>query len=618
MAKKEKNPVAPGTPAGWNKIQLWLFRFTLLAVTALAYLPAWNGKLIWDDDAHLTRPQLRSWHGLSEIWTRPGATQQYYPLVHTVFWVEQKLWGDAVLPYHLVNIALHVFSAWLLLSILTQLRIRGAWLAASIFALHPVQVESVAWISELKNTLSGVFYLSAAYFYLRFDHTRERRPYVLSFLFFSLGLMSKTVIATLPPALLVIFWWQRGKLSWKRDIRPLLPFFVVGIAAGLFTAWIERTQIGAEGADFDYSFIERGLIAGRAFWFYLAKLLWPYPLIFVYPRWQVSATAWWQYLYPVSAIGFLLLLIWRKAKGMVAALLFFGGSLFPVLGFANVYPFLYSFVADHFQYLASIGIITLAATGVISVLDRLRLNGKIATGLLWAAIPMVLGLATWNQSRSYADPEILYRHTLEKNPGAWMAHNNLANYLVRHSRVVEAIPHYRQALALRPRYVEAHYNLGNALLQRGEIEASVAECEAALAIDPRSVEAHNNLGNAFRQQGKFREAIAHYEQVLSNAPGTLSTQTNLAWLLATCPDQSLRDIPRALQLATEANEQSGQSNPVILHTLSAAYVQSGDLRRGREAAGRALRIAEEQGQSDLAQILGKEIAQLDRFLSDGG
>jgi hypothetical protein len=349
-------------PAGlWRRD--WLLSLLLVIVTLLAYLPVWNGTPLWDDDAHLTKPELRSLQGLGRIWTQPGATQQYYPLVHTLFWVEHQLWDGWPVGYHLLSILLHCASALLLVRIMRQLQIPGAWLAAAIFALHPVQAESVAWISELKNTLSGMFYFGSVLAYLKFDRTRTRGSYAGALALFLFGLMSKTVIATLPLAILIIFWWKRGKLSWKRDVWPLIPFFLLGTAAGVFTAWIERSLVGAQGADFNYTIIERFLIAGRVIWFYLGKLIWPLDLIFVYPQWSISQTVWWQYLYPAAALLLLIVLIQLspRCRPPLAGMLFFIVTLFPVLGFLNVYPFRYSLVADHFQYLASLGIITLVA-----------------------------------------------------------------------------------------------------------------------------------------------------------------------------------------------------------------------------------------------------------------
>src|SRR5437870_114695 len=288
---------------------VWLFALALIAITALAYLPAWNGKLIWDDNRHITQPALRSWQGLADIWTRVGATQQYYPLVHSFFWIEQKLWGDSVVCYHLVNILFHGLAAVVLLKILLRLKIPGAWLAAGLFALHPVQVESVAWISELNSTLSGLFFFCSLLTYLDFDETRSRGSYIGSVVLFLFGLMFKTAIAPLPAIILVVLWWKRRRLRARDDVMPLLPFFGLGIGAGLFTAWMERIFIGAQGSDFQLSISQRCLIAGRDFWFYLFKLVWPAKLTFIYPRWQVSGGSWWQYLFPLTLV-LLFVLIW--------------------------------------------------------------------------------------------------------------------------------------------------------------------------------------------------------------------------------------------------------------------------------------------------------------------
>ena len=352
--------------------QLWLLFAGLVLLTLAVYYPAWHGGMLWDDDAHITRVDLRSLSGLWRIWFDVGATQQYYPAAHSAFWVFYQLWGDNTLGYHLANIVLHASSAFLVAVILRRLAIPGAVLAALIFAVHPVNVESVAWMTELKNTLSGVCYLGAALMYLRFDESRDRRWYALAAGLFVLALFSKTVTATLPAALLVIFWWQRGRIRWREDVVPLLPFFAIGVAGGLLTAWVERAQIGAEGPAFQFTFVERCLIAGRAFWFYLGKLVWPTDLMFIYPRWQVSQQVVWQYAYPIALVALVAALWWyrTRSRAPLAAVLFFAGTLFPALGFFNVYPFIYSFVADHFQYLASLGIIVLASAAAATLAAR--------------------------------------------------------------------------------------------------------------------------------------------------------------------------------------------------------------------------------------------------------
>ena len=357
-------PVTQDTPVVSRRDRLWLV--ALFVAVFRAYQPAWRAGFIWDDPAHVTRPSLRSLDGLARIWFEVGATQQYYPLLHSAFWVEHRLFGGTATGYHLVNIALHALNAAMLGLILRRLRVPGAVLAAGIFALHPVMVESVAWVSELKNVLSGFFYFSAALAYLRFDAERSRRAYTLALVLFVLGLLCKTVTATLPGALLVILWWQRGRLSWRRDVLPVVPFFIIGAAAGILTAWVEQGMLKEDGAEYDFSLVERSLIAGRAICFYAGRLLWPANLIFVYPRWVVSQSAWWQYLFP-AAVLLVLAALWRwraQARGPLAGALFFTGTLFPALGFVNVFPFIYSFVADHFQYLASLGIIVPFAAGM--------------------------------------------------------------------------------------------------------------------------------------------------------------------------------------------------------------------------------------------------------------
>ena len=620
----------------------WVLALLLVIVTMFAYLPAWNGTPIWDDDAHLTKPELRSLEGLAKIWTQPGATQQYYPLVHTLFWVEHRLWGDWPEGYHLLNILLHCASALLLVRIFRQLEIPGAWLAAGIFALHPIQVESVAWISELKNLLSGVFYFWSLSVYLKFDRSRNLAFYVAALVIFALGLMSKTVIATLPAVILVIFWWKRGRLSLKEDFLPLVPFFLVGTAAGLFTAWAERTLIGAEGAAFHYSSIERILIAGRAIWFYLSKFIWPLDLIFIYPRWQISQSVWWQYLYPAAVLLLLAVLVWRSRRwrAPLAGFLIFIGTLFPVLGFLNVYPFRYSLVADHFQYLACLGIIALAVSGMVWQLKQWQLwRHPIGYGLCGALLASLTAL-TWHQSAMYTDIETLWRTTIERNPKAWMAHDNLGALLFRQGRVNEAILHFRKAveidaeqaepqanlgnallqngdldeaiaqysnaLRIKPNYAEVHYNLGNALLRKGQADEAIAQYEKAIALKPDYANIHNNLGIVLFQKGEVDRAIAQYQRALEINPQDVQARANLAWALATSPQPSVMKAI-AVKLAQQANELTGRTDPAVLRILAAAFAQRGEYAEAIETAERGWQLATDQNKGSLAEALRTEI-----------
>jgi len=552
MAKKRlasqsgKKPSVKKADSGIVRLRdagTWAFIF---CATLAAYWPALQGGFLWDDAGHVTRPELQSWTGLWRIWFDLGATQQYYPLLHSAFWIEHRIWGDAVLGYHLTNVALHAASACLVVTIVRRLSLPGAWLAGLVFALHPVCVEAVAWISEQKSTLAGVFYLGAALAYLHFDRTRRTWRYFLALVLFVLALASKTVTATLPAALLVVFWWQRGRLAWRRDVLPLLPWFALGASAGLFTAWVERTIIGAKGAEFTLSPAQHFLLAGRVIWFYGGKLAWPANLIFMYPRWKIDPAVWWQYLFPAGVLALTvgLGLAARRRRGPLAGFLIFAGTLFPALGFLNAYPFRFSWVADHFQYLASLGIIVPVSSGLVAAAGRI-LPGKAGRMAIPAILLAVLCVLTWQQAGIYRDAETLYRETLARNPASWMAHNNLGIALWQTpGRLPEAIAEYEAALRIKPDYLEAHYNLGNAWSQTpGRLPEAIAEYQAALRIRPDYAEAHYNLGNALlRTPGRLTEAIAEYRAALRTKPDLAEAHNDLGSALSQIPSPLPEEI----------------------------------------------------------------------------
>ena len=524
---REAQPATSRAATGWAGI-------VLFTVTFAAYFPAFRGGFIWDDDAHVTQPSLRTLHGLWRIWFEPGATQQYYPLLHTTFWVEHRIWGDSPLGYHLANIALHAGVACLFAAVLRRLAVPGAFLAALIFAVNPVHVESVAWITEQKNTLSAVFYLSAALVFLAWRELSVRESgqprstlgyYLLATFFFILALLTKTVTATLPAVLLVIAWWRSGRLSWRDDIRPLVPWFVLGAAAGLFTAWAERKLIGAEGAAFDLTLIQRVLLAGRVVWFYLEKLLWPTNLVFVYPRWSIEPARVAHWIPVIAAVAFTYLL-WHRRKKSRAPLvvwLLFVGTLFPVLGFLNIYPFIHSFVADHFQYLASLSVLAFAAAGLTRFTSACRRPGKILLALLVAT----LGALTWMQSGTYRDNITLFRTTIARNPECWMALNNLGKELLaQKSTRPEAVALFERALELRPVYAEAQNNLGLALAQIGRPGDAIPHLKEALRLKPQWFPIHNNLGIAFASNGQPQEALAAFKRAAAINPSSANIQEN--------------------------------------------------------------------------------------------
>ena len=562
-SRRAAAPAAPRPAPAWPMRKLWPL---LAAVTLLAYLPVLRAGFIWDDNGHVTRPDLRSLAGLARIWTEVGATQQYYPVLHTAFWIEHGLWGDAPLGYHLLNILLHVVSAGLFVLVLRRLAVPGAAFAGFVFALHPVAVESVAWISEQKNTLSLVFYLLAALSYFDFEEGRDgsapasaRRqvlglpPYAAASVFFFLALFSKSVTATLPAALLVVIWWRRGRLSWRRDVLPLSPWFVASGAAGFLTSWVENHFIGARGADFALNGLERCLLAGRVAWFYLGKMLWPADLIFIYPRWTVDAGAAWQYLPPLAWIALLGALVWRRQRGLLAGLLFFVGSLVPALGFVNVFPFVFSYVADHFQYLACLGLIAPAAAGWAWIGEKHSRTLAQAAG---AALLLVLGVLTWRQTGMYQDLFTLYQTTLDRNPAAWMAENNLGTALVDAGRPAEAIPHFEQGLRLKANYAEGENNLGNALNLLGRSPEAIPHLERALRFQADYAEACNNLGDSLMNTNRPAEGIAQFQKAIRLNPAYALAHCNLGQALARNgrPEEAIPQFQAALRLQPDYPE----------------------------------------------------------------
>ena len=533
-----------------NLVPVWLRNvgagILIFCVTLLAYLPALSGDFIWNDSDYVTAPALRSLDGLGRIWTEPGATQQYYPVLHSAFWAQHRLWGDHPLGYHIVTLLLHASSAVLFALILRRLGSPGAWLAALLFALHPAHVESVAWITEQKNTLSLAFYLAAALVYLRFDETRQPRTYVAALALFVLSLLSKTVTATLPAALLVVFWWKRGRLSWRADVLPLLPWLALGVAGGLFSSWVESHYLSAEGTDFALPFLGRLLVAGRAVWFYAGTLLWPFNLNFIYPRWAVDTAAWPQWLFPIGvlALGAGLWALRQRTRAPLAAFLFFVGSLFPVLGFVNLYGSLYSWVWDHWQYLPDLGLLALAAAGLAQGWDRAAIRLRWLGPALVAALAAGLGKLTWDDCGMFRDDQTLYRTTIARNPDCWMAHNNLGNTLNIMGRMPEAISEYEAALRIKPDHVGAHYNLAFTLAGiPGRLPEAIAQFQATLRIKPDYPEAHFNLGIALaKNPGRLPEAIAQFEAALQIKPDYPEAHNSLGIALAKSPGR----LPEAI------------------------------------------------------------------------
>jgi tetratricopeptide (TPR) repeat protein len=489
----------------------------LVILTFITYAPALRCGFIWDDDDHFTQnPAMTSVRGLTQIWSSL-AVSRYYPLTLTTFWVERHLWGLHPLPYHAVNIGLQAVNAVLLWTLLRRLRVAGAWFAAALWAVHPVCVESVAWATELKNTQSGFFFFLSVLCFLRFESDNKRGLYRLAFAFGIAAMLSKPSTVVLPLVLLLCAWWERGRWE-RRDFLRVSPFFGLALGMSAMTVveqhrWVQRA--GATG--WQLAPAERLIIAGKTVWFYAAHVLWPVKLMFVYPRWDVAANSVSSWL-PFAGIVTVAAFLWtcRRQSRARAALFgtgFFVVALLPVMGFFNVYFFRYSFVADHFQYLASIGIITLAVAAVARLV-----RGRSQQVVLGVGVAVILVALSWQHCAAFQNERTLWHDTLAKNPGCWMAHDNLAKTLILQGNLAEAREHCEEALRINPDDADGHNDLGIALQGLGNLPEAVRHFERALEIDPNYAQARNNLGLALVQWGKVPEAIQQYERALEILP----------------------------------------------------------------------------------------------------
>lgn len=545
MGKKSKrksntdtpSPQKPRTVFPAKKLD-WRLLVLIFFITCAAYYPAIHAGFIWDDDFYVTENHLLTApDGLRRIWFTTESPSQYFPLTYSVFMIERRLWDLNPMGYHLVNIALHAINAILVFLLFTRLKLRRAWMAAAIFALHPVHVESVAWITELKNTLSGMFYLLAMLSYLHFEDNQQWRWYAQAFVLFALALLSKTVVLTLPLVILLVGWWRRGRITW-REANLLLPFLVLGLAMGLLSSWWEINQQGTTGEVFDFSFFQRVLLSGRALCFYVLKLLWPVNLTFSYPQWTLNPLALGQYGWHLGLL-LLLLVLWQLRKkwgrGPLTGVAIFMVTLAPMLGFVNYYTMRYSFVADHYQYLASLGLIAVLVDGISWGFKRCMEMADYTTAerlkkveaFIGLIVVLMLGILTWQQTYAYRDSETLWMDTLKKNPQSWMAYNNLGIIRSEQGNLEDGIEYFTKALTLNPAHVEAYNNLGAAYTKLDRLAEAIAAYEQALAIMPNHPKTRNNRGIIYAKEGKLDYAIEEYKKAVSVRPRYIEAWYNL-------------------------------------------------------------------------------------------
>lgn len=485
------------------------------------YDPLRHEGYVWDDDDHfLNDPLIRASDGWWRVWVDPqpgivgaaggAVVWNYWPLTRMSFWVDRHLWGadaNGLVAARLTNVALHALNALLLGLVLRQLQIPGATLAAFLFAVHPVTVESVAWITERKAVLSTSLFLVALAGWLRFTATARARWYLFASAAFLLALMAKTSTVMFPVLLVLLHGYERR--PWTRNaVLQLAPFFAMSLVAGVTSIVFERFFIGSQGELFAASAAERVATAGRITWFYLGKTILPLGLSFNYPRWEIDASALQSYL-PAAAVVAVAAMLWRFrsgwARGWILALGCFLANLFPVLGCFDIYGMRYAQVADHWVYLACTSIVALEAALFASVPQGIA---RAAAGAVAALVLVGFAALTWQQSAAYVDRATLWQHTLERAPTSFVANNNLGTILLAEGRYDEALAHFRRAIEAEPTFPEAHVNAGNALDASGRTAEAIPHWTEAVTLDPRQSIALYNLSVAHLKANRFAEAEA--------------------------------------------------------------------------------------------------------------
>jgi Flp pilus assembly protein TadD len=636
QALTEATAVARFASARW-----WLRGFALVLLVLAAYAPVLRGGFVWDDTVLVDRNSLVTGDAsLGTIWFTED-----FPLSVVALWLQWLAWGKQATGYHVVNVLLHAAGVLLVWRVLARLQVRGAWLAAALFAVHPVCVASAGWISEIKNTLSLVFFLMSFLCYLKIEdgdaasklrtpnsELRNRKSYWLSLGAFLLALLSKTSTVMLPVVLLGGAWWSRGRLT-RRDFFRIAPFFALALAFGLMTVWFQTRQVIGGEAVQPENFWGRLAGAGWALWFYLGKILLPLNLSLIYPRWQIPAT---------SPIAWLPLLLWCALLGVgwwfrrgwgrhvLFALGAFTVTLFPALGFLDMYFLLISRVSDHFQYLSLIAVLALAAAALTTWLP-----GKVWKPVA-AALVLVLAVLTCDRARVFATDESLWRDTLAKNPAAWPAHNNLGCIFAEQQKLDDAIRQFTASLELRANNADAQRNLGRALVLQNRMAEAEAPLRTAVRLKPEDPEAHQALAGVLQSQGHveaaiaqlrratrgkpnaearlqwaallrgngdFRGAVEQCRQALAAKPDSVEALNNLAWMLATHPDADVRNGAEAVRFAERACHLTANTNALILGTLAAAYAETERFTNAVTAAEKAVELAQAGGNIQFAAMI---------------
>jgi tetratricopeptide (TPR) repeat protein len=506
----------------------------IIVSTMVIYWPALHGGWLWDDNVDITENlTTKGARGLWNIWFEPGTQPDYYPIKASVQWAQWHLWGADTFGYHVTNVMLHIASALLVWRLFDKLGLRLAWLGGLIFAVHPVQVESVAWIAELKNALAMPFFLLAAIFYLEYDGSWRRSDLAVSLGWFVLAMLTKPTMVMFPVAILGYAWWKRGGVG-REDFMAGVPFFAVSLVLGAVTLAMEYWYKHLHHQEMQSipvgGFFSRAALMGLTLAFYAWKAVWPAGFSPIYPQWPVNPPSLWQFL-PWPVLGGLLFWLWTKRQSWGRGVLFgFGFFLIMLAPFSGLMPasfMTFTWVMDHFLYIPILGLIGPAIAGLERLEQKAPKPARFAgVGLLTVILAAMIATSR-NYAKKFESGEALWSYTLTRYPNCWEAHNNLGIAVAQRGEVDEALDQFQKALALNPRYAEARYNLGLAFAQKGRIDDAMAQYQKALDADPNIAQAHNNLGNAFLQKGNLDQAIAQYQSALAIDPNIAQARNNL-------------------------------------------------------------------------------------------
>ncbi len=490
----------------------------ILAAGCWVFAPALRGDWLMDDDMYMTQNALlgdpaRLW----KIWFAPGSFIEYYPVEETVQAVQWHFWHGQTLGYHFTNLVLHLISALLVWRLLGKFGLRLAWLGGFLFAVHPVVVESVAWISELKNTLSLPPFLLAMCAWIDFDARRRPHDYAAALGLFLLAMLCKISMALFPFVLLLYAWWKRGRIGWT-DLKATAPFFAISLVLGLTTVlvgdWYREAHLQGTANPPIGDWLTHLELACGTVAFYFTKCVWPVNLLFIYPKWTINAGAF------LCIVPLLAAAAWcwsNRATWGRHALLgvgFFFLNLAPFIGLTSVTYMEFTWVMDHFLYLPIIGLIGLAVAAFEDIANKVSAPIRAAWSVTSAIVLALLALGSHEYAETFDGPEALWSYTIAHNPGSYLAHNNLGNVLLETDRPVEAIAEYDIALALNPAMPEAHSNLAFALDQTGRTDEAINNYHLALGFNPHFAIAHANLADLLLRKGNTSAAMSEYGQVL--------------------------------------------------------------------------------------------------------